>query len=80
MNIHTDRLHENERERRTSAINNDIKNNILLEENVIKMRHEIKIHNNKKTKNKKRRADENIDVSFFFKKGGKKHTCKSVRC
>lgn len=41
------------------------------EENVVKMRREIKIHDKKKRKKKtnaKRRADENIDVSFLFKK------------
>lgn len=43
------------------------------EENVVKMRREIKIHDKqkkekKKKTNAKRRADENIDVSFLFKK------------
>lgn len=43
------------------------------EENVVKMRREIKIHDKQKKKRKrktnaKRRADENIDVSFLFKK------------
>lgn len=66
---------KNECEQITSAINNDIKkkDNILPEENVVKMRREIKIHDKQKKKRKrktnaKRRADENIDVSFLFKK------------
>lgn len=45
------------------------------EENVVKMRREIKIHDKKKRKKKtnaKRRADENIDVSFLFKKNNRR--------
>lgn len=45
------------------------------EENVIKMRHEINLHNNQKQKTKKtnakRQADKNIDAEFFFKKDRK---------
>lgn len=48
---------KNECEQITSAINNDIKkkDNILPEENVVKMRREIKIHDNKKRKEKRKR-------------------------
>lgn len=47
------------------------------EENVVKMRREIKIHGKQKKKRKKktnakRRADENIDVSFLFKKNNRR--------
>lgn len=47
---------KNECEQITSAINNDIKkkDNILPEENVVKMRREIKIHHKQKKKRKRK--------------------------